>query len=240
MSDSAIPFLIERPGAVTYDMSTRGQVKITLPSSSTWSSGLHWHELHDEYLKVVKGSIRVRLGDTVQTISATSSSQPEIKVGRYVWHEWQRASHDGEEVIVIERTEPDDNEKAIFFWNLNGVILNAAGDVLNNPASFGSWVPPSLGGMVVDFWITLNLFVIFAHLDNVPVFLNTPKSLRVSKELARPLVYLDWIVSHFVLFVAGLVGRLLGVQPVQRRFTPPEVFTKWWSSQKRGREGKEA
>ncbi|KAJ4201677.1 hypothetical protein NW767_006765 [Fusarium falciforme] len=110
MGDHKILTVIERPlpNAVTYDLSTTGQVKITLPESSTWSSGLHWHETHDEYLKVIKGTIRVQLGSTIQYISATENEQPEIKVARYVWHKWQRAGPDGE-VVVIERTEPDDN-----------------------------------------------------------------------------------------------------------------------------------
>jgi hypothetical protein len=53
MTDQKVPNVIERPlpDGVIYDMSTVGQVRITLPESSTWSSGLHWHEIHDEYLK---------------------------------------------------------------------------------------------------------------------------------------------------------------------------------------------
>ncbi|RSL59321.1 hypothetical protein CEP53_005863 [Fusarium sp. AF-6] len=167
MDDRKIPSVIDRPlpNAVTYDLSTTGQVKITLPESSTWSSGLHWHETHDEYLKVIKGTIRVQLGSTIQYISATENEQPEIKVARYVWHEWQRAVPDGE-VVVIERTVPDDNEKAIFFWNLNGVILDAP-RLMSDPSSAVSRLPGRFRGLALDFWITLNLFVIFNHFDNV-------------------------------------------------------------------------
>ena len=148
MGDQKIPSVIERPlpNGVIYDMSTVGHVRITLPKSSTWSSGLHWHETHDEYLRVVKGTIRVRLGDSRQVISATDGNQPEIKVPRYAWHEWQRAAPDGEEVVVIERTDPDDNDKAIFFWNLNGVILNSP-KLLNDKASVVSRLPARLQGL---------------------------------------------------------------------------------------------
>lgn len=226
MADN-IPTVIERPGSVIYDLSTPGQAKITLPPSSTWSSGLHWHEQHDEYLKVIKGSIRVRLGDTVQTITA---GQPEVKVAKNVWHEWQRAEAHGEEVIVVERTDPDDGEKALFFWNLNGVILNAAADV----SSFaGDWAPGAIKGLMIEFWITLNLFVIFAHLDNVPVFLNAPKILGSSSTVSS---WLDRMVSHSVLFVAEWTGFVMGVRPVQRRFTPSVAHDSWWSS--RGGVGK--
>ncbi|EEU47170.1 uncharacterized protein NECHADRAFT_77361 [Fusarium vanettenii 77-13-4] len=230
MADDKIPTVIKRPlpNAVTYDLSTTGQVKITLPESSTWSSGLHWHETHDEYLKVIKGTIRVQLGSSIQYISATENGQPEIKVARYVWHEWQRAGPDGE-VVVIERTEPDDNEKAIFFWNLNGVILNAP-KLLNDPSSFISRLPRRVQGLALDFWITLNLFVIFKHLDNIPVFLNVPNFANASNDtLLSWLRGLDWLVSHVVLFLASWGGWALGIQPVNRQFTPADVYTKWWS-----------
>jgi hypothetical protein len=54
------------------------------------------------------------------------------------------------------------------------------------------------------------------------------------------LVYFDWAVSHLVLSVAGLVGRVFGVQPVQRRFTPADVHTKWWLGSSNIKDGKEA
>ncbi|KAH7270970.1 hypothetical protein MRS44_005256 [Fusarium solani] len=236
MDDRKIPTIIERPfpNAVTYDLSTTGHVKITLPESSTWSSGLHWHETHDEYLKVIKGTIRVQLGSTIQYISATENEQPEIKVARYMWHEWQRAVPDGE-VIVIERTEPDDNEKAIFFWNLNGVILDAP-RLLNDRSSLISRLPRKAQGLALDFWITLNLFVIFNYLDNIPVFLNAPKfAKRSNRTIISWLRGLDWLVSHAILLLASWGGWALGIRPVNRQFTPADVCSKWWSNKKERR-----
>ncbi|KAF4440851.1 hypothetical protein FACUT_3169 [Fusarium acutatum] len=233
MSDQRIPSVIERPlpNGVIYDMSTVGQVRITLPVSSTWSSGLHWHESHDEYLKVVKGTILVRLGYSRQVISATDGNQPEIKVPRYAWHEWQRAAPEGEEVVVIERTDPDDNDKAIFFWNLNGVILNSP-RMLNDKASAVSRLPSRLQGLFLDIWIPLNLFNIFQSLDNIPVFLNVPDISRVSHSRLRGLLQnIDVVVSHLILLVASWVGWVLGVQPVQRRYTPEDAYAAWQSRQ---------
>jgi uncharacterized RmlC-like cupin family protein len=104
------------PNAVVYNLSDQFQTTITLPSGSTWTSGLHWHETHTEYLRLVKGTIRVRLGNTTSIISAHDSPEPmEVKVERNVWHEWSRATPDGEEVIVIERTDPADHENHLFF-----------------------------------------------------------------------------------------------------------------------------
>ncbi|KAF4344163.1 hypothetical protein FBEOM_1885 [Fusarium beomiforme] len=231
MNENKIPNVIERPlpNGVIYDMSFAGQVRITLPASSTWSSGLHWHETHDEYLKVVKGTIRVRLGDSLQVISATSEHQPEIKVPRYTWHEWQRAAPDGEEAAVIERTEPSDNEKSIFFWNLNGVILSSP-KMLDDKTSMVSRLPSRLQGLFLDFWIPLNLFVIFRSLDNIPVFLNAPDISRVSDQRVRGLLQnIDRVVSHLVLLIASWAGWVLGIQPVQRRYTPDEAYAAWQS-----------
>ncbi|KAF5242165.1 hypothetical protein FANTH_8797 [Fusarium anthophilum] len=234
MSDQKIPSVIKRPlpNGVIYDMSTVGQVRITLPASSTWSSGLHWHETHDEYLKLVKGTIRVRLGDSRQVISATDGNQPEIKVPRYAWHEWQRAAPDGEEVVVIERTEPDDNDKAIFFWNLNGVILNSP-KMLSDETSVVSRLPSRLQGLFLDVWIPLNLFIIFRSLDNIPVFLNAPDLLPVSDNRLRGLLQnIDTVISHLILLVASWVGLILGLQPVQRKYTPDDAYATWKLRQK--------
>ncbi|KAF5688692.1 hypothetical protein FDENT_4777 [Fusarium denticulatum] len=231
MSDQKISRVIERPlpNGVIYDMTTIGQVRITLPESSTWSSGLHWHESHDEYLKVVKGTIRVRLGDSQQVISAVYGNQPEIKVPRYAWHEWQRAALDGEEVVVIERTDPDDNNKAIFFWNLNGVILNSP-KMVKDKTSVVSRLPSRLQGLFLDIWIPLNLFIIFRSLDNIPVFLNAPDISRISHSRLRGLLQnIDMAVSHLILLVALWAGWVLGLQPVQRRYTPEDAYAAWQS-----------
>ncbi|KAF5657919.1 hypothetical protein FCIRC_13081 [Fusarium circinatum] len=231
MSDQKIPSVIKRPlpNGVIYDMSTAGQVRITLPESSTWSSGLHWHESHDEYLKVVKGTIRVRLGDSRQVISASDGNQPEIKVPRYAWHEWQRAAPDGQEVVVVERTEPDDNDKAIFFWNLNGVILNSP-KMFSDETSVVSRLPSRLQGLFLDVWIPLNLYIIFRCLDNIPVFLNVPDLSRVSDDRLRGLLQsIDTVISHLILLVASCVGFVLGLQPVQQKYTPDDAYSTWQS-----------
>lgn len=217
------------PSAVVYDLSQTNQVTITLPSGSTWTSGLHWHENHVEYLRVVQGTVRVRLGDTVQTVIASQSGE-EIRVAKNVWHEWSRAEPGGEDVIVVERTDPEDGEKAVFLWNLNGVILKAQS--LVKPAI----VPGVIFGLLMDFWVTLNLFVIFRNLDNIPVFLNvagvfSQRGFTVveSSRRHRLLKRFDWAWSHAVLKIASILGRLLGVHAVREEFTPPEALHQWSS-----------
>ncbi|KAH8120844.1 hypothetical protein FP744_10001374 [Trichoderma asperellum] len=220
--------IIERefPNAVTYDVSQPDQVTVTLPPKSTWSSGLHWHETHTEYLKVIKGSIKVRLGDTEQIITATQENQPELKVERYAWHEWQRAELEGDEVVVVERTDPADGEKAIFFWNLNGVILNAA-RVLNTNVPGFSFFPASIKDLIIDFWIRLNLFIIFHSLDNIPVILSTTKYWNGKASRAKNGLSADWFVSHLLLSLASLIGRVFGLQAVRAEYTPLPSYQRW-------------
>ncbi|RGP67317.1 hypothetical protein FSPOR_6076 [Fusarium sporotrichioides] len=232
MNYKIISSVINRPlpNAVTYDLSTPRQVHITLPKASTWSSGLHWHEAHTEWLCLMKGSIWVQLGDTKETFTVNEGQKMEIQVPRYTWHEWGRSRMDDEDVEVIERTDPADGDKAIFFWNLNGVILNAPKNLTD------SWIisrlPSRLQGLFLDLWIPLNLFVIFRYLDNVPVFLNAPKLVPVSNDTVKALLRnIDMVVSHLVLWIASCAGGVLGLKPVQARYTPAKEFEEWYTRQ---------
>jgi mannose-6-phosphate isomerase-like protein (cupin superfamily) len=233
------PKVINRagPAAVTYDLSDPHRVRITVPAGSRWSSGLHWHETHTEYLRVVSGRARVRLGDVTKVFGA---SDGEVRVDRSVWHQWEaddgvstgegKEEGEGDDLVVEERTEPEDGDKAVFFWNLNGVILSAS-------AKKPGWrVPKWLWGLGLDFWVTLNLFVIFGRLDNVPVFLDLRWWLaRLGLRLrpvqgsitAQAIDLVDWAVSHAVLALAGWVGWLFGVQAVAREYTPEAEYRSW-------------
>ncbi|GAO15629.1 hypothetical protein UVI_02050600 [Ustilaginoidea virens] len=222
--------VIERslPNGVRYDLSSPGHVTISLPPTSTWSSGLHWHETHTEYLKVVQGSIKVRVGSARRIITASATSQPEVRVDKFVWHEWQRAEPGGEEVVVVERTDPADAEKALFFWNLNGVVLSAP--KLLSTHQYLSRLPETMAQLLLTLWVELNLMVIFAHLDNIPVYVNLPsyKSLRRRNLVSvQTLAMGDWVISHFVLSMAALLGWLVGVHPVDQRYTPEREYALW-------------
>lgn len=216
------------PHAVVYNLTARDRVTITLPPQSAWSSGLHWHQDHDEYLRVVRGRIRVTLGGETRVVAG---GDPEVAIPRYAWHSWQRAEMDGV-VVVEERTAPADLQKAVFFWNLNGVVMDAPA----LDATLGR-LPVRLRGVLVDFWITLSLFVIFYRLDNFPVFLDVPRlAQRFVPWLGGPGVSqaaqrVDWFCTHAVLWLAAGVGRILGVVPVQRRYTPAPIFAQWCDGQ---------
>jgi hypothetical protein len=233
------PSIIRRdpPDAVIYDLSIPNQVTITLPSGSLWTSGLHWHETHTEFLQLIKGRIRVRLGDTVQTISASPNSDnppPEIRVDKNVWHEWSRAEVESgeeevEDVVVIERTDPADGGKAIFFWNLNGVILEAQS--IAKPA----FIPKRLSGACIGLWVSLNLFAIFYALDNYPVLLGIRDAglrrglVKRASQGEGMVFWLERQYSRGALWIASILIWITGARPVGARFTPEHEWAAWVS-----------
>lgn len=243
------------PDAVVYDLSQPDLATITLPTRSTWTSGLHWHERHAEYLRVVHGRILLTLGSSSHIISASdddddddeggqgqgSGAGPrknEICIDRHVWHEWRRADVDaGEDVVVVERTAPQDGEKAVFFWNLNGVLFTAN----NNMMACPPYVPKRLHDVLLDTYVTLSLFSLFRELDNFPVFINVLgvfatrgfcfREGTLGHTLFRTV---DHVVSHLALLVVAGLARVFGIVAVRERFTPADARQRW--AEKTGQE----
>jgi hypothetical protein len=180
---------------------------ITLPPRSSWTSGLHWHESHTEFLQVVSGHAWVSVSGISRLVSA---SDGHLVVPKFARHEWRRAvagdgpnfeeSWDDEELVVEEWTDPFDGEKEIFFRNLNSVII----DTIQNPSWWMEW------------WLSLQLFVIFAGADNYPVF--WPEMTGNER--------MQYLVTHFVLAVARIAGRLLGARGTYEEYTPKELGKK--------------
>jgi uncharacterized RmlC-like cupin family protein len=221
------------PNAVTYDISDVSRTTISLPPGSTWSSELHWHETHTEYLVVVKGLVRVRLGDKTQVVSAKDG---EVKIDRFVWHEWSRASLEGEEVVVIERTDPSDGEKQAFFRTLNAVILRA--QRMKKPVLTPAW----LFSILVDFWITLNLCIVFQRFDNYPVFVNFQTRLLGLQKIVNKPFLIVWLLStmeflwtRFILRLFFFVGQILRLDSAKRDFSQEDV-SQLLSTQKSGKD----
>ena len=177
----------------------------------------------------------MRLGDTssIVSVSKAGDNKPvDVKVDPYRMHEWSRADPDGEEVVVEERTDPVDGEKRLFFWNLNGVVLKAQG--VEKPWILPGWV----FRLMMDWWLTLNLFVIFNSLDNFPVLLDISETLlswgivvRDRSVIHRLLCVIEMRFSRIVLMTVSLLGWVVGLEPVRREFTPENKYQEWWRSQ---------
>ncbi|KAH7093174.1 hypothetical protein FB567DRAFT_514824 [Paraphoma chrysanthemicola] len=235
--------------------SSSGEFKTTiaLPPQSSWSSGLHFHTQHTEYLHLVQGSIFLTLNGVTRIISAAAGGEVSVQTGelvkaglvfevpRYARHDWGRADsyimwrYSGrglarsvvkpvdvdEEVVVEEWTSPRDIQKALFFWNLNGVITAPTNQPLSMPQKLAKRL---MGG----WWVPFQLFVIFWELDNWPVFVSLRGVLWPSEtgefgfwSFEGPLEYL---VTVIVLFAAKILGWLFGVRAVERARTPNELW----------------
>jgi hypothetical protein len=202
----------------------------------------------------VRGSIALYLDGTQKVLSAAAGGEISlgtgalmkrglvIEVPRGARHEWMRAEawYSGrrrmhakrpedvqEEVVVEEWMEPRDLGKCLFFWNLNGIIMER-GDV-------GLSVPQKmLKAVLGSFWVTFQLFVVFWELDNWPVFLSLRGILGPYLGV-KPWVYqhvegrLEYVMTFVVLFIAKLLGWLFGVRAVEQRRTPDEL----WETYKR-------
>ncbi|KAH7384545.1 hypothetical protein BKA66DRAFT_511738 [Pyrenochaeta sp. MPI-SDFR-AT-0127] len=223
---------------------------VALPSRSQWTSGLHYHTMHTEYLRLIKGSIFVELDGELKFFSAKAGGEVswrtgelltsglELKVDRYARHNWGRAEvrlvsrrlglhvkivspeDRDEEVIVEEWTDPADITKPLFFWNLNGVITGIQDAPLSRKQSL---VEVVLG----NWWIPFQLFIIFWDLDNWPVFVSV-------RNLGLPFLgehmdrcfgrLVEHVMTFMVLFAAKFVGTITGTRAIAQDRTPNDLW----------------
>ncbi|KAF8854087.1 hypothetical protein BDZ45DRAFT_806089 [Acephala macrosclerotiorum] len=205
-----------RPNSVIYELpdpySSSTVVTITLPSGSTWTSGLHWHETHTEFLQILQGTALITLSSPTNSSLITKtydSTSGPITVPKYARHEWCRASPSGPPLIVQEWTEPRDGEKEVFFRNLSSVIED---ETKNGPPR--------------EWWLTWQLFVIFWGLDNWPVLLASSDVPIVGKILGVGGLgsWFEWVVTHIALGLAAWIGGLVGLKSVYLEYTPARLL----------------
>lgn len=218
--------IIERLGSesVIYDLSNSHETTITLPTGSTWSSGLHWHESHTEYLRVLRGRVRVTLEGDDMIIDAKSSSEAiAVTVPRSARHEWCRADADfGDDVVVVESTDPSDGDKQVFFWCVNGTVLEGVGNI----EASGS----KLGVTVRRWLLWWRLCLLFRELDNWPVMLNTGIWSKALPGIRDIEAWFTWVV----LILATFLGGLCGMRGVRKEFLPEEVWDRWYVTKTMG------
>ena len=182
--------------AVTYDLSIANRVTITLPPGSKWTSELHWHETHTEFLKVLQGRAFVRLGNRAGNLGPEDGV---VEVPKYTVHEWHRPQEDEsqEDLIVQEWTLPEDGQKEVFFRNLNSFLTERQpSSMYEAPVPIPGWAKRWL-----EHWIIpLQLFSIFRSWDNWPVFAGDDAAL------------LSWTITHMILGICSVLGSILGLK----------------------------
>jgi len=242
---------LTRPSEVTYHIPTSpnaSKTTICLPHGSRWTSGLHFHTQHTEYLRVVRGAVDLYLDGEFKTISAAEggmldgrgelvSSGLVVRVDPYKRHSWQRAdnasrrtlcgmrrrvaSDYADDVVVEEWTDPADVSKPLFFWNLNRVVL--APDEAE-VGMLGEAVRWALG----SWWVPFQLFVIFWRLDNWPILWNARGIWDGYGWIGSMLENaVEYVTTWVVLFTVNVVGQLIGIEAVTEKRTPTALWIAW-------------
>ncbi|KAH3919196.1 hypothetical protein HBH56_030000 [Parastagonospora nodorum] len=256
------PILRPGPSAVAYHIPDTPptpshpipKTTISLPRHSHWTSGLHFHTAHTEYLHLLRGAIWLHLDGSDMMLSAaaggemyigTGQRKPSgaglvIEVPKYARHEWRRAEnyYGVRRTIGVRYVKPADvdDEVVVEEWT--------------NPADLGKplffWnLNGVIAGVVDDevlsgaqrvvkkvlrsWWVELQLFVIFWELDNWPVFVGLGGVLGGQSRLQKfAYRYVERSVEYFmtfvVLFAAKVLGWLIGIRAVEQRRTPGELW----------------
>ncbi|CZT08615.1 hypothetical protein WAI453_007137 [Rhynchosporium graminicola] len=214
-----------RPGSVTYTLPSPPYsspcTTITLPVNSTWTSGLHWHETHTEFLQIISGAALITLNNVAQIYTSLDGI---VAVPRFSKHEWRRASLapslgydfsplsasltqgqiDDEELVVHEWTDPNDGQKEVFFRNLSGIIADGV------ESKTGEWV------------MELRLWALFREVDNWPVVLETCRLPILGPVLEKISLgrISEWVVTHAVFGILGCLGWVVATKGVREEYTP--------------------
>ncbi|KAF9728822.1 hypothetical protein PMIN02_001359 [Paraphaeosphaeria minitans] len=98
------------------------------PKGSKFQVGAHWHEDYDEYMRIVQGRAKIRLGSTWKVFTPEDG---EIKIPRMVVHDICRADRDAkpgegddEDMIIEEWSDPFDGAKEMFFRHIFSVTVD--------------------------------------------------------------------------------------------------------------------
>lgn len=223
---------------------------IALPRRSEWTSGLHFHAVHTEFLRLVQGSIFVKLDGETTVLSAKAGGQVSIRTGRliksgleieipkYMRHNWGRADH----YLTSRRTLPagvrvhrpkdTDEEAVVEEWTDPSDITkllffwNLNGVITSPPVTLSGMQTVAktiLGG----WWVPFQLFIIFWDLDNWPIFLNMEHTSEpflpkgIGMRLER---WVDHIATYIVLSIAKALGCILDMKAVKQERTPDELW----------------
>ena len=146
-----------------------------------------------------------------------------VTVPKGARHEWSRAdSAFGDDVIVVESTDPADGEKQVFFWCVNGTVLEGVANIMGSSSN--------LGKVFYDWLLWWRLCLVFRELDNWPVMLDTgiwSKAVPGVRDIESRFTYV-------VLMMTTLLGGLCGMRSVRKDFLPKEVWDRWYVTKTMG------
>ncbi|CAI9629176.1 hypothetical protein GT037_001507 [Alternaria burnsii] len=171
---------------------------ISLPRHSAWTSGLHFHTTHTEYLRLLRGAIFIYIDGETQILSAKAdgsvamyrdktamNERPglQVKVNKYARHNWGRAreylSRNRRMGVVPRYPEDMDDEVVVEEWT-EPVDLVKPLFFWNLNAVVLAPLDARLEGrrkkaarwVLGGWWVSFQLFTIFHELDNWPVLVG--------------------------------------------------------------------
>lgn len=169
-------------------------ITITIPPRSQFTTGLHWHETHTEYIRILKGRAYVTVGDNSKICDPGDG---DIKVPKSTLHEYMRADAklpadqgDDGDVEIFEWTEPADGLKEVFFRNGVSAFL-----VRREKVSLG---------------LVLQVVLIMSAMDNYPLLL--------------PRWAGGWYLIHGLFYALAPLARILGMKSWYEEFTPRHLW----------------
>ena len=226
---------------------------IALPRRSAWTSGLHFHASHTEYLHLVKGAIFVQLGGQTKLISALKGGEVDpnsgellrevlvVEVPRFARHNWGRLEH-------CDKLHRSRNQGVSKQWCMSEdwdeeVVVEEWTDPIDAGKPLFFWnlngiiTAPSdsvlsrrqqiARNLLAGLWVDLQLFVVFWELDNWPVFVDLRKQLSLGSSqgwLAAMTDAAEVVVSFTVLLFGRIIGMFLGLKAVSQQRTPDALW----------------
>ncbi|KAF2994398.1 hypothetical protein E8E13_002847 [Curvularia kusanoi] len=241
------------PVAPSVDDQVPIKTTIALPRRSAWTSGLHFHASHTEYLRLVKGAIFVELGGQTKFISALRGGEIDkatgellheglvVEVPRFTRHNWGRLEHYNELHRPRSRgisrlwdlPEDWDEEVVVEEWTDpidigKPLFFWNLNGIITAPSDLALRKRHKIAKNVLgSLWIDLQLFVVFWELDNWPILVDFRKQLhlRGKQGLQATIADAAEIVASFILlFLARILGLLLDLQAVSRQRTPDALW----------------
>ena len=223
-------FAFHPPEASRHSLNEPYKTAITIPISSTWTSGRHWHNEHVECWKVLSGAVLITLNNNSFVVTGGS---PAVVIPRKVRHElmrWdcpgrvdhQKAAQEAFRTKMLakgqskeleklgaqcveaeETTTPADGEKEIFFRNL----LSAVSEPRNGTL-----------GEVLRF---IHILRIYLGLDAKMVILDMgPEDGNGWRAMVEEMIW--WLLVG----MASLVGAVFGLKPVSEAYTPGPLVSR--------------
>ncbi|KAK5163346.1 uncharacterized protein LTR77_010719 [Saxophila tyrrhenica] len=157
-----------------------GSRLITIPSGSTWKTGLHWHEEYDESVRVVQGRAAITISGVTRFYGPEDGT---LTFPKYTVHEFGRADNSGDafdegDTVIEEWVDPEDGFKAVFFYNVIGAILESN----NKPGALD----------LIQIGTTV------AYVDEFPVFVPGPFFLKyaVTHALLTTVSSIGWLMGY--------------------------------------------